>query len=161
MHNKVHEILTGIAALVCGGFMWREASALPVWAPTGELGSGAFPKGVIILILVFGAVQLLQGICMRAPAAKAAAGKNHRMLLFVLWFLAYIGMFVGGAHLYSLLPYQPVENNLVFFLCTFIYLAGALIITGRRSKKEILLVSLGVPAVLVACFAFCFQIMLP
>lgn len=131
-------------------------------ASADHLGPASFPRVVIGLLFLLGAALVWQGFHMKGfKEYWPSADVLKRTAVFTAWFLLYIALVIGLGDFFVNLDIDALSNNMGFMVGSFIYLAGALYLTGRRRPIEICLVSLAVPACIVLSFSVFFKIMLP
>ncbi len=162
MRNKT-DIGTGVVTLgMCLLGVWGLSTIENTASTTDPLGPVAFPAIVLALLGLCGLLQIWQGF--HAEILKQywpAPGIFKKILLFILWFLCYVGLVVFLGGVFADCGIEWLQENMGFGVSTFLYLIGALLIAGRRSPVEIGLVSVLVPAVIILSFSFFFQVTLP
>lgn len=161
MKNKT-DISIGLVVLVLSviGFWGLPDADL---GGTDHLGPASFPRAVLILLTLLSVALILQGLSGRHPDKPfwPSPAVRKRILLFIGWFLCYIGLVIGLGAFFSEMETVWMQSNMGFLIGTIIYLSGALWLAGRRNWLEIILVACLVPVCIILSFANFFQILLP
>ncbi len=155
------DVISGIVLLgLCGIGAWS-VSTLPE-AGMEQLGPGAFPKMILVLLAILSLVLLAQGF-RRAPSKPYwPEGKVFRkILLFVGLFYLYLIALTGLGDLFANMDNPPFAANGAFGISTALFLLIALPLLGRRRIVEIVAVAGITTGVLVGVFAGFFQVLLP
>ncbi len=155
------DVISGIVLLgLCGIGAWS-VSTLPE-AGMEQLGPGAFPKMILVLLAILSLVLLAQGF-RRAPSKPywPEAGVFKKILLFVGLFYLYLITLTGLGDLFANMDNPPFTANGAFSISTALFLLIALPLLGRRKIVEIVAVAGITTGVLVGVFAGFFQVLLP
>lgn len=158
-------ILSACMLILSGIIVW-ETSAYPDFSGNAIVGPEVIPNLLAGFIVAIAVILILnEGYkCVknrnghpsyaRAELAKSkeALGKLHTNKAGVLRIIAILAL---------MFLYAALLNTVGFEICTFVFLVCAMLFTGVRDLKCLLLIPVGTVAVVYLCFVYALKVSIP
>lgn len=157
------DFITGIIGIIfCMVGAWNYTTIDDVSAGTDHLGPGTYPIFILVLTLICSCILMFKSFRYeKVPQFWPQAFIMKKVFAVILSFIFYIVLLVVLDAYFEDLNQAWLDNNMAFAVSTYIYLVLAMYITGRRKIIEFLYIPILIPSIVIVCFVYGFNILLP
>jgi hypothetical protein len=157
------DVITGIVVICLSIFCyWGTTFTTDVTSTTDPVGPVAFARWIAFFLFLCGIAQTILGLRAKNPPRywpEKGVVKNTLGFAALICGYAALAMWIGD--ITDAAGLQDIPSGYGFTAASFLYLAAALFVCGRRNIVEIGLVSFLAPASVCYIFTKFFQITLP
>lgn len=160
--KSMTDVVSGILLLIFCSIGFWSVSQLPAGGSLEHIGPAGVPKTVLIILVGLSLLLTWKGFTTSPSEPYWPPARIFRKVLgFIFLFYLYLFGVIELGNVFAAMENPPFAWGGAFGICTFIFLAVALPLLGRRKPLEVFLVAAITTAVLLASFGWFFQVMLP
>ena len=166
MTSMIANLILSVCMLILSGVLIRETSSYPDFSGNSIVGPEAIPNILAGFIAVIAIIIALREIykCVKGRNAsptyvQAELAKSKEAMGKLASNKA--GLFRIIAILTLMLLYTVLLNTVGFEIFTSVFLVCAMLLTGVRNIKYLVLISLGTITVIYVCFVYALKVSIP